>query len=70
MLAKEDEKCKNMKASRIIIFSAKHSNTEKRDEDTIPYYEEMAFGEFNIESEDKELIEAFEKIRDSIENQI
>jgi len=72
MLAKQDEKCKSIKVSKVVLFNSKHNSIIKKKniEDTVPYYDEMAFGEFIIESEDRELREAFEKIRESIENQI
>ncbi|NEW59917.1 hypothetical protein GSY74_01360 [Sulfurovum sp. bin170] len=72
MLAKHDEKCKSLKVSKVVLFNSKHNSIirEKKIEDTVPHYEEMAWGEFTIESEDKELREAFEKIRESIEQQI
>jgi hypothetical protein len=72
MLAKQDEKCKSIKVSKVVLFNSKHNSIIKKKniEDTVPYYEEMALGEFTIESEDRELREAFEKIRESIENQI
>jgi hypothetical protein len=72
MLAKQDEKCKSIKVSKVVLFNSKHNSIikEKNIEDTVPYYNEMALGEFTIESEDRELREAFEKIRESIENQI
>jgi hypothetical protein len=70
MLAKQDKRCRDLKVSRVILFNSKNSTFVKKEirEDTVPYYDEMAFGEFEIDSSDKELIEAFEKIRDSIEN--
>jgi hypothetical protein len=72
MLAKEDEKCKNLKVSKVVLFNSKHNSIikEKSIESTVPYYDEMALGEFTIKSEDREIREAFEKIRNSIENQI
>jgi hypothetical protein len=72
MLAKQDEKCKSIKVSKVVLFNSKHNSIIKKKniEDTVPYYNEMALGEFTIESEDRELREAFEKIRESIENQI
>jgi hypothetical protein len=72
MLAKQDEECKSIKVSKVVLFNSKHNSIIKKKniEDTVPYYDEMAFGEFIIESEDRELREAFEKIRESIENQI
>jgi len=72
MLAKSDEKCKNMKASKVVLFNSKHLSIIKEEiiESTVSYYSEMALGEFTIESEDKELLEAFNKIRKSIEKQL
>ena len=35
----------------------------------VPYYKEHSSGTFKIESKDKEIIEAFETIRSSIEKQ-
>ena len=72
MLAKVDVKCKNMRASKVILFNSKHISIikEQKIESTVPYYEEMAWGEFDIESEDKELREAFNKIKKSIDNNL
>ena len=71
MLAKQDKKCKNMSASKIILFNSKnHIFSQKKPQyNSVPYYKEMAEGEFNIQSEDIELQKAFENIRQSIENQ-
>jgi endonuclease IV len=72
MLAKSDEKCKDMKASKVILFNSKHLSIIKEEtiESTVPYYRELALGEFTIESEDEELQEAFNKIKKSIEKQL
>ena len=72
MLAKSDEKCQNMKASKVILFNSKHLSIIKDEvvESTVPHYKEMALGEFTIESEDEELLEAFRKIKESIGKQI
>ena len=73
MLKERDEKCTQLaNVNNVVIFNSKHNSIIKKKniEDTVPYYDEMAFGEFIIESEDRELREAFEKIRESIENQI
>ena len=72
MLAKSDEKCKEMKASKVVLFNSKHLSIIKEAsiESTVPYYKEMALGEFTIESEDKELQVAFNKIKKSIEKQL
>jgi len=72
MLVKSDEKCQQMKASKVVLFNSKHLSIIKEEiiESTVPHYKEMALGEFTIESEDKELIEAFNKIKKSIEKQL
>ncbi len=72
MLAKSDEKCQKMKASKVVLFNSKHLSIIKEEaiESTVPHYREMALGEFTIDSEDKELLEAFNKIKDSIYKQI
>ena len=71
MLAKTDEKCQSMKASKVVLFNSKHLSIikEEKIESTIPYYKEMALGEFSIESDDEELQNAFKKIKESIEKQ-
>jgi hypothetical protein len=69
MLAKQDEKCKSLKVSKVVLFNSKQQSVfkEKKVEETVPHYDEMSFGVFSILSEDRELKEAFEKIRASIE---
>jgi hypothetical protein len=68
ILAKSDEKCQQMSASKVILFNSKHISIlkEKKIISTVPYYQEMAHGDFTVESEDKELLEAFSKIKNSI----
>ena len=62
------EPCKEMKASKMIAFHSKYHPMEapKVMEDTVPYYEEKAYGEFELPQE-KELKEAFKKIQDIIQ---
>ncbi len=69
ILAKQEEKCQRLKAKKVVFFNSKHISIikEKKIESTVPHYKEMAQGEFSIKSEDKELIKAFEAVRDSIE---
>ena len=69
ILSKQDEKCQRLKAKKVILFNSKHISIikEKKIESTVPYYQEMALGEFSIESEDEEIIKAFEAVRDAIE---
>ena len=72
MLAKSDDKCKDMKASKVVLFNSKHLSIIKEETivSTVPHYREMALGEFTIESEDKDLQVAFNKIKKSIEKQL
>jgi endonuclease IV len=72
MLAKSDERCQDIKASKVVLFNSKHLSIikEERIESTVPYYKEMALGEFTIASEDEELKEAFNKIKKSIKRQL
>jgi len=69
MLAKTDERCSYLQASKVVIFNSKQRSLSpvKKIESTVPYYREMAEGTFSIISEDKELIEAFNHIKSSIE---
>ncbi len=71
MLTKTDIHCKELKTSRTVLFNSKnHKFSQKKPKyNSIPYYQEMALGEFSIQSDDEELQKAFEKIRQSIESQ-
>lgn len=71
LLTQIDNKCQALKASNVILFNSKHLSIlkEKKIETTVTYYKEHALGTFKIKSEDKEIIEAFEKIKTSIEKQ-
>jgi hypothetical protein len=68
VLAKQDKKCQSMSASKVVLFNSKQLSLSKNKvlSSTIPYYKEMALGEFSIESEDEELLNAFNKIKKSI----
>ncbi|HIP52094.1 MAG TPA: hypothetical protein EYG94_08415 [Campylobacterales bacterium] len=72
ILAKQDEKCQNMSASKVVLFNSKNHifSQEKPKYNSVPYYKEMALGEFSIKSDDNELLQAFETIRQSIEKQL
>ena len=72
ILAQQDTKCQNMKAERVVLFNAKHHKFSQKEPtyNSVPHYQEMALGEFTIESDDEELKKAFEKIRHSIEKQL
>jgi hypothetical protein len=68
ILAKQEEKCQQLKASKVVLFNSKHLSIlkEKKIEDTEPHYQEMALGEFSIESDDPNIVEAFNKVKTSI----
>ena len=72
MLAYLDKKCQTLKASKVVLFNSKHLSIIKKEKikSMVPYYKEHSLGTFKIESEDKEMIEAFENIRSSIEKQL
>lgn len=71
LLTKHDEKCQHLQASSVVLFNSKHLSILKQEEpyDSVPHYRELAEGDFEIQCEDKELQEAFEKIKKSIEQQ-
>ena len=68
MLKQKDEKCSHLVAKEIIIFNSKFNTIIKKEKptDTIPYYYELADGEFQIKSNDKELIKKFNRIKENI----
>jgi hypothetical protein len=72
VLAMMDEQCKDLRVSKVVLFNSKQLSItkEKKIESTVPYYKEVASGNFKIESEDRDIINAFEKIRGSIEKQL
>ena len=69
ILAKQDKKCQQLYASKVVLFNSKHISIikEEKIESTVPHYQEMALGKFTIESDDEDIVKAFEAVRDSIE---
>jgi len=66
-LASFDEKCRMLQAEKVVIFHTKyHPVHTKEEEETIPYYEELAQSSFNIETDDEALRSQFEKIKETI----
>ena len=60
--------CKELEASTIVVFDSKYKNlTKDIPQDTIPYYHEMATGEFKILTNQEELKEKFKDIKQNIE---
>ena len=67
-LTTHDNECKMMKANKVVIFHSKYHPVVKIEDDitTVPYYNELASSDFEIESEDEELKEKFERIKERI----
>ncbi len=67
-LSNHDENCEMMTASKVIIFHSKYHPVKKEQEtiSTVPYYNELATIDFNIQSDDAELITKFEQIKKQI----
>jgi hypothetical protein len=67
-LAAHDDKCSMLDAKEVIIFHSKYHPVRPKEtgEETIPYYEELAKSEFEIQTEDEALKTQFEKIKETI----
>ena len=65
ILGQHDEKCAYLSASKVVLFNSKHLSIIKEAPpfNAVSHYSEVALGEFTIESNDKELSLAFEKIK-------
>ncbi|MCF6243949.1 MAG: hypothetical protein L3J43_02810 [Sulfurovum sp.] len=66
--ANHDENCEMMRASKVVVFHSKYHPVEKEKEDvsTVPYYNELASVDFDIQSDDAEIIAKFEQIKKHI----
>ncbi len=67
-LINKDERCKDLKASRIVLFNsgrlvARRIDIKEKKDDTIPRYKERALGNFKIDIEDKDLKKRFIDIK-------
>lgn len=71
LLSNQDKRCKRVKADKVVLFNSKFRSVIKKEvvAETVPHYNEMALGDFTIESEDSDLVDAFNKIKNSIEQQ-
>ena len=67
-LGNHDTTCEMMQAKDVVIFHSKYHPVEKEkvDENTIPYYNELASTDFDIESDDADIITKFEQIKTQI----
>jgi len=68
ILSQEDKKCSYLSASKVVLFNSKHLSIIKEVPpfNAVSHYKELALGEFTVQSEDKELGQAFEQIKASI----
>ncbi len=72
-LINEDEECKDLKASKIVLFNTyggrrKYIKNKKEEIiDTIPRYKERALGNFKIETDDEDLKQRFIDIKKLIQ---
>lgn len=64
-LTTHDNECEMMKADKVVVFHSKYHPVAKAEEDitTVPYYNERASSDFEIETEDEELKEKFEALK-------
>jgi len=71
-LSSFDKECGILQAEKVIIFHSKYRSIIKEDTDisTVPYYNELATADFNIESQDEELKAKFEAVKQCIQAQI
>ena len=67
-LTNYDKECEMMTASKVVVFHSKYHPVEKEKEhiSAVPYYNELASTDFNIQSEDVELVAKFEQIKETI----
>jgi hypothetical protein len=67
-LRSHDSACTMMQADKVVVFHSRyHPAAERKEESsTIPYYHERASSDFKIESEDADLIQKFEHIKEQI----
>ena len=71
-MASLDSECKMMQADKVVVFHSKYRSivTEEPDESTVPYYNELATSEFDIEDLDEDLKEKFMQIKETIQKTI
>ncbi|MEA2027692.1 MAG: hypothetical protein U9N49_01775 [Campylobacterota bacterium] len=74
MLRSNDPRCKELQAVvEVVIFNSNKISIVKKQEvveDTVPHYYEGATGEFELKSEDDDLMQKFETIKKSIKRNI
>jgi len=68
LLIKSDKQCKRLKATRVVLFNSRYQTHLRPTDhnDTVPHYQEMASGKFNIQCDDATLRDAFLQIQTTI----
>jgi hypothetical protein len=67
-LTNHEKECEMMLASKVVIFHSKYHPIEKETPNisTVPYYNELASSDFDIQSDDADIIAKFEDIKEQI----
>jgi hypothetical protein len=67
-LASHASECAMLHAEEVVVFHSKYRSIvkEKQEEETIPYYNELASDNFKIITDDSDLKTRFEQIKESI----
>ena len=67
-LASHTSECAMLHAEEVVVFHSKYRSIvkEKQEEETIPYYNELASDNFEIITDDSDLKTRFEQIKESI----
>ena len=69
MLNRHDLECKKILAKKVVIFHSKyHAISEDKEEETRPYYQEQAQGNFEM-PKDEALQECFKRMKEKIQIQ-
>jgi hypothetical protein len=68
-LSSLDPECTMLQAKEVVIFHSKYRSIIKtsQKETTIPYYQELAHSDFTVQTDDPELKQMFEKIKETIQ---
>ena len=67
-----DKTCSMLQADKVVIFHSKFHKvpTQTEKSSTVPYYYELAEGEFKIDTKDTKLQEKFEAIKSTIKKNL
>ena len=70
-MAALDSDCKMMKAEKVVVFHSKYRSMVKEEEiSTVPYYNELASSNFELEGLNDELKAKFEETKALIKAQL